>query len=640
MLALVAVLLSLLVVSFVQPSFASRSEKILDFQSWIQVHRDGSMSVTENIKVVCARQQIKRGIYRDFPTKYKDRYGNTVKVGFEVVSVLRNTNSEPYHIKDVSNGKRVYIGHKNVFLKPGIYTYTISYKTSRQLGFFDNFDELYWNVTGNGWNFVIENVEAVVELPQWTEVLQSDGYTGRYGSEGQDYSTGFDEHGNITFITTRSLMPKEGLTIAVAWPKGIVVEPTTVEKLGYMWKDNQSAAVATFGFLILTFFYVLAWFKVGKDPEEGTIIPLFLPPKWVSPALARLIMCVGSTDDKLFAVAVVNMAVKGFLTIREDEDNVFTLKRTGAGEVRLSGGESKIARKLFGSRNKIKLKKTNHSKIGGAREELQKYLMKAARNKYFILNSGYFVVGLLITGLTLGVVILGAANLGLAVFMTVWLSIWTAGCFALGLTVIRAWRSFAAPGGGIKAANTSGAMGITLFALPFFAGELFGLWAFSSAVSPLAAVTIVVIIAINALFYHLLKAPTLAGRKLMDEIEGFKLYLSVAEKERLNILNPPEKTPELFEKYLPYALALDVENEWSEQFAEVLAAASTDEGYRPTWYTGSTWRSLDMAGFATSLGTSLPGAISSSSTAPGSSSGSGGGGSSGGGGGGGGGGGW
>ncbi|MGD8382251.1 MAG: DUF2207 domain-containing protein, partial [Syntrophobacterales bacterium] len=182
--------------------------------------------------------------------------------------------------------------------------------------------------------------------------------------------------------------------------------------------------------------------------------------------------------------------------------------------------------------------------------------------------------------------------------------------------------------------------GITLFALPFFAGELFGLWAFSSAVSPLAAVTIVVIIAINAIFYHLLKSPTLRGRKLMDEIEGFKLYLSVAEKERLNILNPPEKTPELFEKYLPYALALDVENEWSEQFAEVLAAASIDGGYRPIWYTGNTWRSWNMGGFASSLGTSLPGAISSSSTAPGSSSGSGGGGSSGGGGGGGGGGGW
>ncbi len=152
-------------------------------------------------------------------------------------------------------------------------------------------------------------------------------------------------------------MPKEGLTIAVAWPKGIVVEPTTMEKLGYMWKDNQSATVAAFGFLILTFFYVLTWFNVGKDPEEGAIIPLFLPPKWVSPALARLIMRVGSSDDKLFAVAVVNMAVKGFLTIKEDDDNVFTLKRTGAGEKRLSGGESKIARKLFGSKTRLNSKK-------------------------------------------------------------------------------------------------------------------------------------------------------------------------------------------------------------------------------------------------------------------------------------------
>jgi len=639
-LAFVAVLLSFLVFSFAHPSFANRAERILDFQSWIKVHRDGSMTVTENIKVVCAQQQIKRGIYRDFPTTYKDRYGNRVKVRFEVVSVLRNASSEPYHIKDVSNGKRVYIGQKNVFLKPGEYNYTITYKTNRQLGFFEDFDELYWNVTGNGWNFVIDNVEAVVELPQWAEILQSAGYTGQFGEKGQDFEISYDEQGNITFITTRRLMPKEGLTIAVAWPKGVVIEPTTTEKMGYMWKDNRSAAVAAFGLLVLISFYLLAWSKVGKDPEEGTVIPLFFPPKWVSPALARLVMRIGSSDDKLFAVGVVNMAVKGFLTIKEDEDNVFTLKKTGTGEARLSGGESKIARKLFGSSNKIKLKKTNHSKIGGAKEELQKYLMKAARNKYFILNKGYFVVGLIITGLTLAVVILGASNQGLAVFMTVWLSGWSFGCFALGAMVISAWRGFAAPGGGLKVVNTAGAVGITLFSLPFFAGEVFGLWALSSAVSPLAAVTIVLIISINAIFYYLLKAPTLSGRKLMDEIEGFKLYLSVTEKDRMNILNPPEKTPELFEKYLPYALALDVEHEWSEQFAEVLAAASMDGGYRPTWYTGNTWRSWNAADFSSSLGTSLPGAISSSSTAPGSSSGSGGGGSSGGGGGGGGGGGW
>jgi len=146
----------------------------------------------------------------------------------------------------------------------------------------------------------------------------------------------------------------------------------------------------------------------------------------------------------------------------------------------------------------------------------------------------------------------------------------------------------------------------------------------------------------NILFFFLLKRPTLAGRSLMDEIEGFRMYLGVAEEKRLNLLNPPERTPELFERFLPYALALDVENEWSERFTAVLAAADVQRagGYRPRWYRGRAWRPGHAQNFAGTLGTSLGGAVASSVTPPGSSSGSGGGGSSGGGGGGGGGGGW
>jgi uncharacterized membrane protein len=106
------------------------------------------------------------------------------------------------------------------------------------------------------------------------------------------------------------------------------------------------------------------------------------------------------------------------------------------------------------------------------------------------------------------------------------------------------------------------------------------------------------------------------------------------------MLNPPDKTPELFERYLPYAMALNVENEWSDKFSQVLAAAAAGEGYRPVWYTGTSFRPMDGHALASNLGSAFPGAISSASTAPGSSSGIGGGGSSGGGGGGGGGGGW
>ena len=150
---------------------------------------------------------------------------------------------------------------------------------------------------------------------------------------------------------------------------------------------------------------------------------------------------------------------------------------------------------------------------------------------------------------------------------------------------------------------------------------------------------------LNILFYNLLSAPTVSGRQVLDQLEGFRMYMKTAEEERLKILNPPEKTPELFERYLPYALALDCENEWNAKFTAVLAAAALAGATAPVWYSGSHWNSGNMGDFTESLGSSLATSAASASQVPGSSSSSGGGfsgggGSSGGGGGGGGGGGW
>jgi hypothetical protein len=127
----------------------AQSERILNFKSFIQVHSDASMTVTEEITVRADRQEIKRGIVRDFPTTYRDRLGNTVTVGFQVEEVLRDGRSEPYRIESAANGVKIRIGQKDVFLRPGDYTYTIRYRVDRELGFFKDFDELYWNVTGN-----------------------------------------------------------------------------------------------------------------------------------------------------------------------------------------------------------------------------------------------------------------------------------------------------------------------------------------------------------------------------------------------------------------------------------------------------------------------------------------------------------
>lgn len=619
----------------IAPVFGS-SERILRFHSRIVVHPEGTLTVTETITVNCARQEIRRGIVREFPTTYRDRFGNTVKVGFEIKEVRRDGQEEPYRVQTAANGKKVYIGRKDVYLQPGVYTYTLTYFTDRQLGYFRDFDELYWNVTGNGWTFPIDQAEAVVVLPDGADIRQYAAYTGPLGAKGQDYRVSYDRSGNLVFSTTRGLAPREGLTIAVAWPKGLVREPSVAENAAHFLRDNLSLTVGLIWLVVILGYYLVVWSRVGRDPEAGTIIPLFEPPKGFSPAAIRFLIRMGF-DNKVFAAAVVDMAVKGALTI-EEHDGDFILRKGKGNPPDLFSEERQVVRRLFAGRDTVEMNNASHGIIQSAREALKDTLNRELNKIYFFTNSGYLVPGLVLTALALGSVLIAAPLRAESAFFSVWLAIWSMGCYFLALQVYRRWQGVR---GGFGLGKSLAAIGITLFSLPFFFGLAAGTYMFGQSVSFYAALVLISIGLANAVFFHLLKAPTLQGRKVMDQIEGFKLYLSVAEQDRLEVLHPPEKTPELFEKYLPYALALDVENEWGEQFAEVLARPQ-EEGrpYSPVWYRGSSWEGFRASRFAETLGSGFAGAIASASTPPGSSSGSGGGGFSGGGGGGGGGSGW
>jgi uncharacterized membrane protein len=155
---------------------------------------------------------------------------------------------------------------------------------------------------------------------------------------------------------------------------------------------------------------------------------------------------------------------------------------------------------------------------------------------------------------------------------------------------------------------------------------------------PILLVALGLPLALSSLFW--INAPTAEGRKVLDHIAGFKQYLSITEKDRLDRMQAPADTLQLFERFLPYAIALGIENRWADRFESQLAAAAAAGQQGFAWYSGTHNPWTDSSGFVNSLGSSLSSSISSASTAPGSSSGSGGGGSSGGGGGGGGGGGW
>ncbi|MCP3669422.1 MAG: DUF2207 domain-containing protein [Gammaproteobacteria bacterium] len=611
-------------------------ERILSYHSEITVELDGSMLVEERIRVRAEGNKIKRGIYRDFPTKYQDHLNNRYQVKFKLLGVTRDGADESYHTKPLSNGIRIYAGRKEYFLPHGEYSYVFSYRTDRQLGFFKEFDELYWNTTGNGWEFPINQASARVNLPPSIPVdsIRVEGYTGPQGSKGQDYTAQVTDEGAAQYATTSGLNQHEGLTIVASWPKGYVTEPSDEQRLSWFLQDNRSTAAGAGGIALLLLYYLFTWHRVGRDPESGVIIPLYKPTAGYSPASMRFISRMGH-DNKAFSAAIINMAVKGYLEISESSGGEFTLSKTENSNIKLAIGEGAIASSLFGDGgDTIVLKQENHKKIAKALKVHKRSLKGDYEKNYFITNQIYLLPGILLSIATMAVVIMllpSADQVGTAIFMSIWLSIWSIGVFALLTNVINAWRGN----------SKDQAVFLTLLSVPFIAGEIGGIIALITQVSIIYTLALGSVLAINVLFYQWLKAPTLAGRRLMDRIDGFKLYLAVAEKDELNFKHPPEKTPELFEQYLPYAIALDVEQQWAERFSDVLSRAMADNSnYHPGWYHGRSWNQHNLTGFTNSVGSAMSSAISSSSSAPGSSSGGGGGGSSGGGGGGGGGGGW
>jgi uncharacterized membrane protein len=389
--------------------------------------------------------------------------------------------------------------------------------------------------------------------------------------------------------------------------------------------------------VVLILFYFMIWIRVGKDPAAGLIIPLYEPPSGMSPAAVRFVSEMGY-DDKTFTSVILSLAVKGYLII-EEVDGDYTLTRSKSNK-ELTQDESTVLNKLGlgsnGSRSSLELKQKNHSVLQGAIKSFKKSLQNSYEKIYFITNRKYFFIGLGISLIVLAGSILGGS--GEQIFILIWISIWTGGVTALLFAVFKAWKGVLNKGKG-KVTALGGAIFITLFSIPFVGGEILGFFFLSQVSSPVMILIIALIGFTNVIFYHLLKAPTLLGRKIMDKIDGFKMYLGVAEKDEIYSMQAPDKTPELFESYLPYALALGVENKWAEKFSDILATIKGGE-YKPVWYSGTSWSTMGAGGFASTLSGSFANTISSSSTAPGSSSGGSGGGSSGGGGGGGGGGGW
>jgi len=624
------------------------SERILSFDSLITVHEDGSMLVKETIKVRSTGEKIKRGIYRYFPTAYVTKFLRLRDLKpFEIVSVRRDGQAESYHTEDRDNGLRIYFGSADYLLPPGIYIYEFTYRTDRQLRFFKDHDEFYWNVNGTEWSFPIDVVTATVVLPRQirNQVTELNGATGYEGEKGKAYTASRDRESNPVFRAV-NLAPQQNLSISVSWPKGLIEEPTGQQKWDRFVTDNKGILIGAIGMAAILIYFLVVWTIVGRDPAPGTIVPLYEPQDNMSAAGMRYLERMGF-DDKVFTVAILGLAARGYLKIEMDVSNTYRLVRKpgyGPLEDQLPPDEKVVANKLFEEGATLYLSREKHALLERAKKALELSLQGRMEKAYFFTNARYLWPGVVLTAITaIAAMVSGDGSaMALGLFMSVWLSGWTVGVCALLIGVARAWKSVRV--GGVMA--VPGAVFISLFSVPFLAGEGFGLFMLWTGGGTAVIAIILFGIGINVLFHYLLKAPTSLGRQQMDRVEGFRMFLRAVDGDRLTMMGAPIKTPELFERFLPYAVALGVEHAWANQFSQVLAAAAGAQqggsGYSPSWYGGAGVATFSAASFASSFSDSFSSAVSSASAPVSSSSGSGsgGGGSSGGGGGGGGGGGW
>ncbi len=578
------------------------NDRIISFDSKVNIDIYGRIEVTETIIVLNfsdesgnSNNTIKRGITRDFPTRYSTEKGFISTVPFTLMSITRNGEKENFHTEKLSNGYRVFCGKSDYFLKDGIHKYVIRYTTGNQLKFHNNRDEFYWNVTGNGWNFSIDKAACEIIFPDKAILSDINCYTGYQGDNNQYCTSGETTGNTIKFYTSKRLEPTQGLTVSVSIQKGIFIPESNIDHIKKFVLDNLFI-MGLLLFVILLFIILYRyWSRVGRDIKQGIIIPEFQPPAGLSPADVGYIYH-QAYSDKLFTSALIDLAVQKKVHIQVDREGMI-FKSNVYKFLQPENNQQKQITRDYDLYDKYGF---DPADLYGIEIEKGTYnaSFKSISTKFKSQIDSHILAGKSGNRRT-GFLSLNQDYIGLGLFLLVMVSIGS----IIYLSIVRP----------------------PLFTMVY------------------TAILLIIGFIIQIVFMSIIKAYSAEGRIMANKISGFKMYMETTEKNILDNLNPPEENIQLFEKYLPYAIALGIENKWSEKFKAIIEE-SIVSGYTPSYYSMGSHHSFSDSSqsFASTFSSGLSSTVSSASTPPGSSSssGSGGGGFSGGGGGGGGGGGW
>lgn len=612
--------------------YSDNRENIVDYDIEIHVNKDASMDVKEKITVNALGDEIRHGIYRDFPTQYKNK-----TVSFKINDVTLDDEDVKYTTESVSRGVRIKIGSSNEYVSEGIHTYVIDYTTERQMFFEEDYNELYWNLIGSGWNFDIEECSAKIYFPKGTEILEDDikAYVGAYGNseEADDVYWYVDENESCVYFNVFHEIPSQNaFTIVVRAEKGTIAEPTLGQRFRWFIQDNAMFVVILIGMIGLGVWQFIVWKKYGKDPEKNVIIPKYYPPEGMDVGDVKYVDTMGKTD-RILEATFISLATKGFLKFDKgsEKNSVMTVEKTYSKNPdeykdELSEFERDVYRSI-GSKEKLGYTPSLYDILQRLKKRISKKLSEKYDDKVFFKNIKYSVISIVVSVIlfVVGAIVGTISNpyitsYGIENIMTI-----LAIAFIFFMVIFLCKDLIKA-----KSNRLISFIFILIWGVPFLIfGILMSLEVLRSFMESIFQAFIIVgIVLQNYLFIKWIPRYTQEGMRIKEDIDGFKMFINVAKDDDFK-----DKTPEMFDKYFAYAYVLGLENKWASKFEDILKQAD----YIPTWC--STYMFDDgvfnCPAFTSSFLSTFSSSMSSASTAPASSSSSsGGGGFSGGGGGG------
>ena len=484
---------------------AAKSWKVADFQDTIDVSKDGSAVVTERISLVFVGEW--HGIHRTIPIEYPGPSGTNYELFLDVKSVTDGSGGKLKYESSTTNRSRdlkIYIPDAVDATR----TVEITYSVRNGTRFFKDYDEFYWNVTGNDWPVPIDHASATVRFPESAAgSLRAQAFTGVYGSTQHDATANVDG-ATAQFETNNRLPMRGGMTIDVYIPQGILSEPSALTKFFWFIGGNP---IVFFPVVVFAAMFVLWWYK-GRDPDPGmSVAPMYEPPTGISPAEAGTLL-----DDSIhprdITSTVVDLAVRGYIKIEETAEKVllFThkdyifhlLKPREQWGADLAPHERVMLENVFAGGDETRLSSLKN-RFYTAVPVIRQNIMSSLKTKGIYLLDPESANGY---------------SVGAAVAIIV----------PFGIFQYMGWANF--------------------FNSP-------------SLLIVCGAISVV----IWWLFARVMTAKTVKGARTRVAVLGFQEFMNRVDADRLKLMPPTT-----FEKYLAFAMALGVEHHWAQAFAGII----------------------------------------------------------------------